>query len=174
MNRCMVLEPEARQHWALTVFCGMAIGALVLGIALLVSSCSSPRLPTHYQVYLSPTMSEDDMQPVLQAMASWQNMTGRAWLDANVATCPENIQPGDICIQYGAGGDLGGLTEDTNDGRAYVWLRSPVTLQAAGHELGHAQGIVHHLGSGTVMCATTTCAAGDVTPADAVAWQEVR
>jgi len=175
VNRCLVLDPVPRSACALTVFCGVAIGVCVLGIALLVAGCGANTPPNRYTVFVDPTITEADELAIGEALASWQNVTGKAWLDLSYpALCPQDIHPGDICVRYGAGGDVGGITEVWDNGRAYIWLRSPVTLQAAAHELGHAQGIYNHLGPGTVMCANTGCAAEDVTPADAVAWERER
>lgn len=183
MNRCLVLEEQDRVPFnacrPLTLFCGLVCGAAAIALALLLAGCVVTTPPRRYTVFVDPNVTDADEQPIAAAMASWQNVTGAAWLSLSYpAACPTEIQSGDICVRYGTDAsllvDLGGKTEETADGRAYVWLRSPVTLQTAAHELGHAQGIAHHQGAGTVMCATPECAAPDVTPADAVAWEEVR
>jgi hypothetical protein len=177
VNRCLVLDHEPRrEHWALTVACGALIGFCVLGIALLVSGCAPQSPPLRYQVYLDPNaLSSKDIDTVLQALASWQAVTP-VYLDPQLGACPADIQSGDICVRYLPADEAGERLGRTEPGSGWgmVWLRSPVTLQAAGHELGHAQGIDFHLGAGTVMCAEQSCAAADVTPADGAAWQAVR
>jgi len=134
-----------------------------------------------YTVVLDTSLTFDQAENAVVATEMWAAVPGLSF-DLQSAACTAG-DAHTICVQGATnetlekmGDGVAGSTrrDEAHDG-AVVLLgqRLPYADRIAAHELGHAMGLVH-AGEGTIMCATSGCAALTVEAADVAQFESTR
>jgi hypothetical protein len=154
----------------------------LVALVLFSVGCSAQGLPTSYHVMIDPSVSPDVAQSVLDAVQDWR---AHVELEISVVSGRCSLAEdgyGSVCVISDAGpSPLGSDVEATTLQNGYgsavqLWpddWRTDIPARVIAHELGHAMGLVH-TGPGTLMCASSDCAAVTITDADVAQWLALR
>jgi len=166
-------------------FPNIALALLALALSVSMTGCQTTYLD-NYQIIVDPSLASY-VANMVEAEEAWENAVPVTF--ATVTGDCINPTRSQICVKLslndsddpGIGGDshLGGETfvYDGTDGVIYIypWAleQSPSYLTSlVMHELGHAQGLVHHPGCNVMNPSITQCA---VTPSadDISQWHSI-
>jgi predicted Zn-dependent protease len=159
----------------------------LLTAAVLLTGCQF-KFGSHYQVKIDPNFSADQQDQVFHSIEKWQDVSSNSvTFNTVIASCNIANDKNEICVHASSQAQINslsgtdnysGYTEaEGNNSDVYIPLDTlqpgAIFLTTIEHELGHALGLVH-TGKGTVMCASSTCAAPEVTCADIQQYDSLR